>query len=308
MAHSGLTAIGLLSLSVLIAGCDEMALQGNSGGTQSNVVQPGQVVLRVEQRDVDKPDVFSFEGRGIWDGRPSIGGLWVQIKTDVDYSRVRITNLDNGREIVGAAFKRDDSFPGPAILVSSEAADPLGMLPGSPAELRVVAIVREEVEIMGDAPSAPADPVAAPIPVPVQDADQPAADAAAQSAEASDDTFVAPPDDTQPATQQAQAPAPLQEITLQSTVLAAIESAPDPTPSALSRPFIQVASGGNKDGADAALRKIEGAGLSGDVRSRGTDDKPFYVVVAGPFADTAGRASALETLKGLGYKDAFPVR
>ena len=78
-------------------------------------------------------------------------------KRKVDAEQVRITNLDNGKVIEGALFPREFELPGPPIMVSMDAAVALGMQAGSPANLDVVVIRTETVEI----PAPPPPPSAA---------------------------------------------------------------------------------------------------------------------------------------------------
>lgn len=113
-----------------------------------------------ETRDVEAPEVFQKNEAGLWDGRPSLGGIWVAHPDVTDPERVIIRNEDNGRFVVGALFRRERDNPGPALQVSSDAAEELGMLAGAPAQLNVVALRREEVAVTPPATTdfdAPAD-------------------------------------------------------------------------------------------------------------------------------------------------------
>ncbi|MFZ5709150.1 MAG: SPOR domain-containing protein [Pseudomonadota bacterium] len=96
------------------------------------------------ERDVEAPDVFSLKDKGLWDGRPSLGGVWVAHATVKDPERVIIRNAVNGKSVIGALFRREAQNPGPSLQVSSDAAAALGMLAGQPAELAVVALRREQ--------------------------------------------------------------------------------------------------------------------------------------------------------------------
>lgn len=120
------------------------------------------------QRDVEAPEVFQVTEAGLWDGRPSLGGIWVAHPDVAQPERVLIKNTANNKTVTGALFRRDRNLPGPALQVSSSAATQLGMLAGAPTRIEVVALRREAVE--------PAPPPIAEEPV---DADAPEADAAA---------------------------------------------------------------------------------------------------------------------------------
>ena len=103
------------------------------------------------ERDVEAPQVFNLTGQGLWDGRPSLGGVWVAHSSVTDPERVIIRNPKNGKSVVGALFRRERDMPGPGLQVSSDAAETLGMLAGQPADLSVVALRREEKPVPADA-------------------------------------------------------------------------------------------------------------------------------------------------------------
>ena len=94
-------------------------------------------------RDIEAPAVFETTEPGLWDGRPSLGGIWVAHPDVTDPERVIIRNRATGQSVTGALFKRERESPGPKLQVSSEAAAELGMLAGQPAELNVVALRRD---------------------------------------------------------------------------------------------------------------------------------------------------------------------
>ena len=110
------------------------------------------------EREVEKPDVFSANEPALWDGRPSLGGVWVASPGVKDPERVIIHNLENGKSVVGALFRRERENPGPRLQLSSDAATELGVLAGAPTKLSVVALRTEK--------TAPATPAPAPAPVP----------------------------------------------------------------------------------------------------------------------------------------------
>ena len=91
------------------------------------------------QRDVEAPEVFQVTEAGLWDGRPSLGGIWVAHPDVLQPERARITNVASGKTVFGALFRRERDFPGPRIQVSSGAAAALGILAGQPTELEIVA-------------------------------------------------------------------------------------------------------------------------------------------------------------------------
>lgn len=128
----------------LLSGCGEEGFKfpqlSRPASTQG---QPGQAAAMVE-RDVEAPDIFQVTDRGLWDGRPSLGGVWVAHPDAAEPERVIIRNQDNGKSVVGALFRKEAATPGPAIQVSSDAAQALEMLAGAPATLSVIALRKEE--------------------------------------------------------------------------------------------------------------------------------------------------------------------
>ncbi len=98
------------------------------------------------QRDVEAPEVFQVTEAGLWDGRPSLGGIWVAHPDVTQPERVLIKNTANNKSVTGALFRRERNLPGPALQVSSSAAEQLGMLAGAPTRVQVVALRREAIE------------------------------------------------------------------------------------------------------------------------------------------------------------------
>jgi len=141
-----------LGLAVL-AGCDETLSSGGvssedeSGDTQNGSrIDLFPEVARNARDSVEAPEVFEVTEAGLWDGRPSLGGIWVAHPDVTQPERVVIKNAANDRSITGALFRREKDLPGPALQLSSEAAEQLGILAGSPTRVQVVALRRKPVE------------------------------------------------------------------------------------------------------------------------------------------------------------------
>ena len=100
---------------------------------------------RLVDHDVEAPDVFQTTDKALWDGRPSLGGVWVATANAKDPERVILRNPANGKFVIGALFRREADNPGPKLQISSDAADDLGMLAGQPATINVTALRREEI-------------------------------------------------------------------------------------------------------------------------------------------------------------------
>lgn len=256
---------GAALVAVLALGACQMAdgigLTGPGGGSTDT---------RKVERDVEAPEIFGETDDGLWDGRPSLGGVWVAYPEVTDPERVIIRNTENDRFVIGALFRRERLTPGPAFQVSSDAAAELGLLAGQPARLNVTALRKETVEEEATPPP-PEELDALPAPAPVDTAEL-------------DDLAAVP----------AAAPA-------------AASPAPAPAPSALAKPYIQIGIFSVKANATATAAKLRGRGVVPTVLDQTSRGKSFQRVIVGPFADTADRASVLKTVKNLGFNDAYFV-
>lgn len=146
-----LRAGALLVAALALAGCQ-------FGGTLREAVPAAARAPaeggRVVERDVEAPEVFQAEEPGLWDGRPSLGGIWVAHPEATDPERAMIRNVETGASVIGALFRRERDNPGPRFQISSEAATALGILAGRPTPIRVTALRLEQVAVAP--PAAPA--------------------------------------------------------------------------------------------------------------------------------------------------------
>ena len=145
--RAGLASAMALSLGMVLGGCaistpDGGASRSGAGGLDL-VGQPRGAI----ERDVEAPEVFSIEEAGLWDGRPSLGGVWVAHPGAQNPERVLIRNTQSGESVIGALFRRERENPGPQFQISSEAANALGILPGAPTAIQVTALRLEQVEV-----------------------------------------------------------------------------------------------------------------------------------------------------------------
>jgi len=104
-------AVASTAAVLFLAGCQpgELFPQKSREGTDAAAAEP-----QMTEQDVEKPDVFSVTDSGLWDGRPSLGGVWVA-HPDVDEpERVIIRNSANDRFVIGALFRRERDNPGPS--------------------------------------------------------------------------------------------------------------------------------------------------------------------------------------------------
>jgi len=231
---------------------------------------------KLVERDVEAPEVFSATEAGLWDGRPSLGGIWAAHPDVADPDRVIIRNQSNGKFVIGALYRREREIPGPRIQISADAAAALGMLAGQPVELNVTALRREEVA--EDIPAA-ADIAADPV-------DTEALDPVAAAAAALDDT------DTRSAT-------PAQTVTS--------ESAPVATTSSLSKPYIQIGIFSVRGNADNAAATMRNNGMVPLVKKMTSKNKTFWRVVVGPASNASERKTLLKQIHGTGFTDAYAV-
>ena len=126
-------------LTALLAGCAGLDL-----GEETSNDAPNTVTNLVE-RDIEAPDVVNISEAGLWDGRPSLGGIWVAHPDAKDPEKVIIRNPQNRKFVIGALFRREREFSGPSLQLSSDAADALGILAGQPTNVSVVALRRQSV-------------------------------------------------------------------------------------------------------------------------------------------------------------------
>lgn len=273
---------------VLLAGCDE---NGDFVAMQAFDRKPTQVQGDASQRrgisssekDVEAPEVFSAAEAGLWDGRPSLGGVWVA-HPDVDEpERVIIRNTENGKFVVGALFRREREIPGPRLQISSDAAEALGMLAGAPAELSVTALRKAQTDTPQDAMTGAATDGATETaldPVAIETA---ALDASAQGA----------------------APA---AIAPEATAEPIPASLPAPSSAnAPAKPFVQIGIFSIEANAERTAKQMRTAGLTPTVKRFDRDGKAFWRVLVGPAATAAEQRKLLNEVKGEGFSDAYVV-
>ncbi|WP_299146016.1 SPOR domain-containing protein [uncultured Tateyamaria sp.] len=275
----------------LLAGCNEngqfVAMDAFKSNTSTKDTPKSGDAVKTVERDVEAPDVFSATEAGLWDGRPSLGGVWVAHPDVTDPERVIIRNTTNDKFVVGALFRRERDIPGPRLQISSDAAEALGMLAGAPAQLNVTALRKEAVSVAPeiDAP-VEADTVAAPT-----------------------DVTATPLDPIQSAAAAIDAPAPAATVTgiaPKPTAQATPAAARAPT-SGLSKPFIQIGIFSIEANAERTAKQMRGAGIIPIVKKFERSGKPFWRVVVGPAGSTSERAQLLTKIKDEGFTDAYAV-
>lgn len=283
------TPFAVLSIFALSA-CDEngefaFPSLNNAAANETTTSAPQSVQL--VERDVEAPDAFQVTEAGLWDGRPSLGGVWVAHPDVGEPERVIIRNQANGTFVIGALFRRERENPGPALQVSSDAAAALEMLAGSPTQLQVTALRREEVTQPPEAQpvsnfEAPTDIAATPIestPLDAIDIDPIASAAAAIDA-------------AENVVQPAPSPAPV--------------AAPTPS-SSLAKPFIQLGIFSIESNATGTADRMRANGIVPNVLEQSSQGRTFWRVIVGPATSETERAELLTQVKALGFDDAYFV-
>ena len=92
------------------------------------------------ERDIEAPEVFQLTGSGLWDGRPSLGGVWVAHTSAQSAERVIIRNGESGKFVIGALFRSDSVKEGLRFQMSADTAQALGVLASQPVNLDVTAL------------------------------------------------------------------------------------------------------------------------------------------------------------------------
>lgn len=298
---TGIRIVLSLAAAVALAACED----GLSVSTDGQPSARSGATTELDQSDVEAPEIFQVTDEGLWDGRPSLGGVWVAHPDVKEPERVLIRNESNGASVIGALFRRERANPGPAIQVSSDAAEALQMLAGAPARLNVTALRRQEAP----APAAPAEPAAA------SAASAPAGAASPEAGEAAT-ADLAPDADIgvttlDPIAGAAAAIDAAEAAGVPGTPSAAPspDAAPAPAPTAtdLSRPYIQLGIFSIQANAEELAQDLQAKGLSTRVVAQDSQDRSFWRVLVGPAQTEAQRQAWLDQVKAEGFPDAYFV-
>jgi cell division septation protein DedD len=221
--------------------------------------------------------VFQVTDQALWDGRPSLGGVWVASPDAKDPERVILRNPATGTFVIGALFRREAFNPGPKLQISSDAAAALGLVAGQPATVSVTALRREEVPATTDAEN------------PILDAAESVAGEAIDTQAITTDTI-------------AVAGAALDKVEAQATPAAPVISA---SPATGSGRTIQIGIFSVEANAKRAADTLGKAGVTASVRKEESQGKVFWSVTVAGSGD--GKA-LLDKVKGLGFTDAYFLR
>ena len=159
MARARLRELALgVAATALLAGCVDGAGPFAASPSTGETTAPAASFASGKAQDIEAPEVFQVSETALWDGRPSLGGVWVASPDTTDPERVIMRNPENGKSVVGALFRRERDNPGPKLQISSDAAEALGLLAGQPAQIDVTALRRAEVAAPQPAAASAAEP------------------------------------------------------------------------------------------------------------------------------------------------------
>jgi len=325
----------ILLSAALLGGCAD--LTALEGATDVAARAAPAVAGPLIERDVEAPEVFQVTEAGLWDGRPSLGGVWVAFPGVKDPERVLIRNEETGKFVIGALFRRERDNPGPKLQVSSDAASALGLLAGAPGKLTVTALRREEIPAAPPVVATPAvQTIEAPPAVEARTIEAVAGTAAAAidrasgiapatsdtpATDAADTVLVAatPPRrgflarflagnapgeplsalaDNPPTPVAAQAPAPIPVVATPAPARAAVTE----------KSFIQIGIFSVEANANNTAVALRQDGMVPTIRQSSAKGKPYWrVLVGGPATTAADRAALLKKVRALGFADAYAV-
>ncbi len=281
-APAGGSADGAASITGEAVSSETLDGAAVDGAATDAMAAPSARSVKLVDRDVEAPEVFQVTDDALWDGRPSLGGVWVASPDAVDPERVILRNPANGKFVIGALFKRERDNPGPTLQISSDAAEALGLLAGQPGKINVTALRREEVPVAGPAANAPLLDAAETVATDASAASV-AADAAAAIDKAAADKAPDPAIPTAPKGQTAAAP----------------EAQAPAAPATGGGSLIQIGLFSVEANANRAVEQLSKAGVSASVSKETSQGKSFWSVTA------RGDKSVLDKIKKAGFADAY---
>lgn len=317
LARGRWTSAALLGAALVLAGCEDGQGPGflqpkAEAETDTPFVSAPPPIAGVE-RDVEAPDIFDANEPGLWDGRPSLGGVWVAYPGVTDPQRVIIRNTENNKSVVGALFRRERDNPGPKLQVSSDAASALEMLAGAPTKLSVIALRKEQIpQEVEAAPAAASEPEADTLPEPLP---RPTDSEAAQLPAATEiESSTIDPVAVAGAAIDNAAGNVAGNVGGVTPDVEQIATAPEPAATTtgqlftMTKPFVQVGVFSVQTNADAAADTLRANGVIPQVKeTTNSENNVIYRVVAGPANSRADRRTLIQQVKGLGFSDAYAV-
>lgn len=286
--------------SATLAGCqpgkgpfakNTAANPSDTAATAEGQVPPvaGARSVKLVDRDVEAPEIFQTTDQALWDGRPSLGGVWVASPDADDPERVILRNPANGKFVIGALFRRERDNPGPTLQISSDAAAALGLLAGEPGKVSVTALRREE------APQTAPDATR-----PILDAAETVSTETLDPIKGAGAAIDAAEGKKPGAKRPVAAPAPTTKSPAANPVeVKPMATAPAPVAATGGGGLIQIGIFSVEANARRAADTLAKAGVSAAIRKEESQGKAFWSVTA------RGDAAALANIKQAGFKDAY---
>jgi hypothetical protein len=236
------------------------------------------------ERDVEAPNIVNISEAGLWDGQPSLGGIWVAHPDAKDPEKVIIRNLENKKFVIGAIFRREREFSGPSLQLSSDAADALGISAGQPTNLSVIALRRKSIPAETPKAETSENQVLEERLDPIQQMVNWAfRQFSTRNYGKTDDT--------------------------DETVIAAVDvPTPAPNPRSPSKPYLQIGIFSVEANARGTVSSLTAKGLSASMSRLTLNNKPFWRVIVGPASTTANMSEMIKIVKAAGFADAYAVK
>lgn len=277
-----------VAVAAILTGCQEgkgpLATKAPSDGATQGAAPASAKSIKLVDRDVEDPSIFQTTDQALWDGRPSLGGVWVASPDAKDPERVILRNTANGKFVIGALFRREMDNPGPKLQISSDAAAALGLLAGEPGKVSVTALRREESPKTAPDANKPildaAETVASETLDPI-----PGAAAAIDRTATNGAKPTAPPIATMPA---ADTPA-----------ASPVPTAPKPVVASGKGGLIQIGIFSVEANAKRAVEQLKAAGITADIRAETAQGKSYWSVTA------RGDKGLMAKIKQAGFNDAY---
>ncbi len=259
---------GALLLVAGLAACDPTTFNFPGRAPAQNT--EGEAVTIVA-RDVEAPEVFRETANGRWDGRPTLGGVWISHPNAVQPERAIIRNPANGQFVVGTLFPGQPATENTPFALSSEAARALGIPAGAILPVGVTALRPEEASTVTTAAESQTTQTTGPM------------------VTTADPTTPVPA----PKGLETNAPAPVIEQPVVSDLPA--------------KPYVQIGIFSVEANARATAAGLNKQGISTKVTKMEINGKPFWRVVAGPATSESQKQSLLNKVKAQGFSDAYFV-
>ena len=236
------------------------------------------------ERDLEAPNIVKISEPSLWDGQPSLGGIWVAHPDVKDPEKVIIRNLQNKKFVIGAIFRREREFSGPSLRLSADAANALGISAGQPTNVSVIALRSKSVPTETPKAETSENQVLEERLDPIQQMVNWAfRQFSTRSYGKADDTA--------------------------ETAIAAVDiPTPAPKPISLTKPYLQIGIFSVEANARDTVSSMTAKGLSASMSRLTLNNKSFWRVIVGPAATMANMSAMIKTVRAAGFDDAYAVK